>query len=157
MGRRDFAGEALGGASGRGRPLVLTHHRCEKRVGLEGTRSWKEGEGRGSGAESAGGRDSGITEALVRPDEFHEESEGQLAAMGTWTGPGRATETPVVGTAGSGGKRGARRMDSGDCGPGEGSDQSLWPRGDMGPASRRVAKVSRANRGLNLYVAPPDF
>ena len=126
-------------------------------MGLEGTRSWKEGEGRGSGAESAGGRDSGIIAALVGPDEFHEESGGQPAAMGTWTGPGRATETPVVGRAGSGGKWGACRMDSGDCGPGEGSDQSLWPRGNMGPSSRRVAKVSRAKRGLNLYAAPPDF
>ena len=46
-----------------------------------GTRSWEEGEGRESGAESARGRDSSITAALLGPDEFHEEPGGQPAAI----------------------------------------------------------------------------
>lgn len=74
----------MGGAlPGHGRPLVLTHHRLEKCVGPQGARSQEEGEGRGSGAESARGRDSGITAALLGPDEVHEEPGGQPAAMRT--------------------------------------------------------------------------
>ena len=89
---------------------MLTHHRLEKCVGLQGARSQEEGEGRGSGAESALGRDSGITAALLLgPDEAHEEPGGQPAAMRTGTGPRRATETPWWGKAGSGGKWGACR------------------------------------------------
>lgn len=76
---------------------MLTHHRLEKCVGLEGARSQEEGKGRGSGAESAQGRDSGITAVLLGPDEVHEEPGGQPPTMRTWTEPRRATETPMVG------------------------------------------------------------
>ena len=95
---------------------MLTHHRLEKCVGLQGARS-QEGEGRGSGAESARGRDSGITAALLGPDKVHEEPAGQLAAMRTWTGPRGPLRPPWWGKAGNGGKGGHAD-----------GQRGLWPR-----------------------------